>query len=455
VGVLGLGLAACAVDGGTGEPVSVDMEPIVGGVPATAYPEAAYLNIDVTSTSTSYWACSGTLIAPQVILTAGHCVVGHHQWNVYVGSAYRTSTSAAVYDWPVLDSDTVSPMYHDVGLVFLPTPIVLGSALPTIATAGYANGTKAINVGRDIGPSAPDFQVTTTLYEAPVTLESTSSYPYDYSSTDVIQPGDSGGPVFLAGTHTILAVNSGASPSVMQVVARVDLVSTWIAAQIAAHGGSGAGLSPVDAAADVAVKVDAALDAAPAVDAGAKAAASPDAEPSLDAEAKLDAAHDAESPPDAEPSLDAEAKLDAAHDAESSSDAEAKADAEPTNSVVADAGAKADAGAPSCPGVTETEPNNTWATANRVSTSVCGALSSTTDVDWFSVVLAPGAHLIELAPSGDATMSIGVATNATCVFSAQGVTKVNATIGGASADICIEVSSPKKAIQSYELEIAF
>ena len=199
MGLLGLGLAACAVDGGIGEPVSIDMEPIVGGVPATAYPEAAYLNID--STSKMYWACSGTLIAPQVILTAGHCVVGHHQWDVHVGAAYRSSTSAAVYDWPVLDSDTVSPTHHDVGLVFLPAPIVLGTSFPSIATTGYANGTKATNVGRDVGPNASDFQVTTTLYEAPMTIESTSSYPYDYSSTDVIQPGDSGA-LYFSSAHT-------------------------------------------------------------------------------------------------------------------------------------------------------------------------------------------------------------------------------------------------------------
>ena len=448
-GLLGLGLAACTVENGADEQVAVDMEPIVGGVAAAAYPEAAYLNID--STAAMYWACSGTLIAPQVVLTAGHCVVGHHQWDVHVGTAYRSSTSAAVYDWPVLDSDTVNPHYHDVGLVFLPTPIVLASAYPSVAVQGSPSGTKAINVGRDIGPNAPDFQVTTTLYEASVTLGSTPSYPYDYSSNDVIQPGDSGGPVFLSGTHTILAVNSGASPGVMQVLARVDLVSSWISAQVASHGGSSVSSPPVDASApDAAARSDASAqpsaDAAAKVDAGAEpvpeAAAKPEAAPAKDAAGAPDAA----AAPDAAPGP--------------GPDASAKPDALPPPAAPPsgpDSGSNPEAGAAanqSCP-ATETEPNNSWATASHISTSVCGALSSAADVDWYSATLSSGTHSIGLVASGDATMSLGVATGATCVFALQSVTKANVTIQGGSANICVQVTSRTKSVQSYHVDVAF
>ena len=49
--------------------------------------------------------------------------------------------------------------------------------------------------------------------------------PLDYTSTLVIQPGDSGGPDFIAGTHTIVSVNSGEQrASSVQFLARVDLV---------------------------------------------------------------------------------------------------------------------------------------------------------------------------------------------------------------------------------------
>ena len=406
--LLGFALAGCAVDGG-GEDVAVDMEPIVGGVAATAYPEAATLNIDVGPTM--YYACSGTLIAPRVVLTAGHCVVGHHNWDVYVGASYRASTSAAVYDWPVLDSDTVSPSYHDVGLVFLTDSIALLTGFPTVATVPYPNGTKALNVGRDVGPNAADYQVTTSLYQAPIQIQSNPLYPYDYASTDVIQPGDSGGPVFLAGTHTILAVNSGAAAGVSEVMARVDLVAGWISTQVASHGGYDAG-SP---GADASTSADA---SSPMVDAAKADASVPVADT-----AKADANA---------PVVDAAAKVDAS----------------------ADAAAKADAGGIACLGATETEPNNTWPTANSLPKEICGALTPVGDVDWYSLVLGPGTHAVEIVATGDATMSLGIASGPTCTLALASATAASVSVSGSRATVCIEVASAKKASQSYYVVVA-
>src|SRR5512140_1040358 len=81
-----------------GESVAVTVEPIIGGAEAVAYPESALLDIDRGPTG-SYWVCSATLIAPRVVLTAGHCVDGHTKWNVYVKNEYRAATSGITYDW--------------------------------------------------------------------------------------------------------------------------------------------------------------------------------------------------------------------------------------------------------------------------------------------------------------------------------------------------------------------
>jgi hypothetical protein len=389
--LLGIILSGCAVEGG-GEDVGVDVTPIVGGVAASAYPEAATLNMDVTAAM--YYACSGTLIAPRVVLTAGHCVTGHRRWDVYVGTAYRSSTSAAVYDWPALDSDIVSPSYHDVGLVFLSDAIALSTSFPMLATGPYPVGTKALNVGRDVGPDATHYQVTTSLYEAPITLQTNPLYPYDYSSSDVIQPGDSGGPVFLSGTHTILAVNSGAAAGVSEVMARVDLVAEWISAQVAAHGGYGA--------------------KAPVTDAAAKADASV-------------------------PLAGAAAKTDA-------------------SSSTADASSQADANAPggsspACPGTTETEPDNTWPTASVLTRVACGALTPAGDVDWYSLVLDAGTYVVELLPTGDATMSLGVASGSNCTLTLASAKAASVRVSGARATLCIQVVSPKTQMQSYEVVV--
>ncbi len=205
---------------------------IVGGKVATMYPEAAYLDIDFTSAGGV--VCSASLIAPKVILTAGHCVDTHAKWTAHVGSESRTSTSAVTYDWNEKGSTSVNPLHHDIGLVFLDTAITIAT-YPTLASSPLANGSKVTNVGR-----INNGTITNQLYMADTTVTSGASvgYPYDYASSDVIQPGDSGGPDFASGTHDLVSVNSGAGGNT-EVLARVDLVRDWILAQINAHGGTG------------------------------------------------------------------------------------------------------------------------------------------------------------------------------------------------------------------------
>lgn len=221
-----------------GEAVAVSVEAIIGGTPANAYPEAAILDIDRGASGTWY-ACSATLIAPRVVLTAGHCVDGHTSWGVYVHQEYRLSTSGITYDWAENGAKLVNPNHHDLGLLFFDKPIVLAT-YPTIATRPLPDGSKVLNIGRIL-----DGTLTSSSYQAPAVVSSGAAigYPFDYMSSTVIQPGDSGGAVIADGTHELVAVNSGAGAGV-QVLARVDLLASWIQAQIAAHAPpSGGGTS--------------------------------------------------------------------------------------------------------------------------------------------------------------------------------------------------------------------
>lgn len=233
LGFVALGfLTACAGDIAESEDegnVSAVMEPIIGGVSATAtYPEAVLLNMK-TAAGVGY-SCSATVIAPTVVLTAGHCVDGMVSWEVYAGSNYRKSTKGETYDWAENGATTVNPLHHDIGLVYLTEAIVL-SSYPVLAQTKQVDGTKALSVGRVL-----DGTVTNSLWDAPITLTdgAKSGYPYDYSSGVVIQHGDSGGPVFVSGTHNLVAVNSGAG-STSQVTARVDLLYSWIQSKVAAQ----------------------------------------------------------------------------------------------------------------------------------------------------------------------------------------------------------------------------
>jgi hypothetical protein len=245
-------LAACSGSPslGEGEPVGASSASIINGTTASAYPEAALVDMSQSGSLLGGY-CSGSLIAPQVVLTAGHCVKGEMSsmgtllpdtWKItlpYNGNQKFTSTSAATYDWAVSDG-TVDPTQHDIGLIFLSSAATVTPAqCPSLATAPIGAGMQVVNIGRiqDGNLSKSDLFV-----GAAVNVSDSTQYMYDYESQDIIEQGDSGGPDEVPGTtpHLIVAVNSGAGSTgatSTQVLARIDLLNAWIEQQIMAHGG--------------------------------------------------------------------------------------------------------------------------------------------------------------------------------------------------------------------------
>ncbi|MBM4377277.1 MAG: trypsin-like serine protease [Deltaproteobacteria bacterium] len=206
--------------------------PIINGTPATAYPEAVLVN--GWRSDGSGWSCSGSMIAPRVVLTAGHCIVGIASAEVVAPNAGKQKAYAEsflTYDWTTTSKYIVADQ-HDVALIVTSTPIVLGS-YPILASKPVSQGTKAINVGRVRNGNVSSSQL---YVGAPISLNYGGAwgYPYAYASAEIIQSGDSGGPDFLVGApvHTIVAVNSGGGGG-FQLLARVDLVYDWIQARLA------------------------------------------------------------------------------------------------------------------------------------------------------------------------------------------------------------------------------
>jgi hypothetical protein len=266
--VLG-GCAAAASDpvAGLGEGAGADVgaasSAITNGVPATGHDEAVLLRFDKGGKS---FVCSGALLSARVVLTAGHCVVDVDAWEITAPFANSTATA---HDSDTLDyhteSEQVDPTKHDFGLVFLDQAIHLDH-YPVIGKHTLAPGTQVVNYGRILNNTNTD----SFFMGRPVAVDPGGpiGFPFDYVSDDIIEPGDSGGPVELveaaqrgklppkskkptkaakpgararavtsqSDTVTIVAVNSGAD-SKTQVLARVDLepVTSFIEDAIAAH----------------------------------------------------------------------------------------------------------------------------------------------------------------------------------------------------------------------------
>lgn len=249
-------LAACSAR--TPEGAESAESAIVGGESASQYPEAVLINMP-------HGTCSGALVAPRVVLTAAHCIVGHGGWTVYAPYAdeqYSDANASDVFDYSAVGA-VLDPSHHDVGLLYLDHAIRL-ARYPTIASAPLADGESLVPIGRVVDGYISTNQL---FVGAPKPVSRATTFQFDYRVDPVIQSGDSGGPCEVPGSpeHEIVAVSSGYGMT-DNVLARVDLVHDWIQAKIASHGGAGPSAStgactgaerePNDARADAGLLVD-------------------------------------------------------------------------------------------------------------------------------------------------------------------------------------------------------
>ena len=222
-------LSASACGGPDGEDSATVAEEIAGGYLATPHHEAVIVN----------GSCSGSVIAPRVVMTAGHCGTPTHTYHVVAPNA-GGQTANATSDWTTYTGDQRASL--DLRLLFLDTPIHLAS-YPTLAKHAVLTGTKVRDIGRTLNG-----KVTSELWASPtVTIEGSAAamgFPHHYrAQRDLSQGGDSGGPIEIVGTREIIAIvdtdtveHHIAGPKI-DLFVRVDLLHDEIERRIAAHGG--------------------------------------------------------------------------------------------------------------------------------------------------------------------------------------------------------------------------
>ena len=235
--------ASCGA--GDGETTASGAAAIVGGMPATAFPEA------VVVTASGFVPCSGVVLAPYVVLTAGHCRSPGKKYAVLAPNApgAQGQQASGSNDWTTYDGDPATS--SDTLLIFLDSPIRLAT-YPVLAPETVAANTAVVDVGRTLNGTLTmnDYVSPTVTILGPGTP---LGFPYNYEATpDISQDGDSGGPIELVSSlasppHVVVAIVdtdtveqdiSEASP--IDLFARLDGVREAILAQIAADADGGA-----------------------------------------------------------------------------------------------------------------------------------------------------------------------------------------------------------------------
>lgn len=236
--------AGCSSAAPDPERIATQAEAIVDGSPALAYPEAVYV------TSDGYIPCSGVLLTPTVVLSAGHCRGRESTYEVVAPNANGQSAHGSS-SWSPYDGDPAkSP---DVMLVFLDAPIHI-AVYPTLGSTQVAAGTQVDDIGRTLNGSigTDDYVSSVVTIQGPATA---LGFPHNYEALpDLSENGDSGGPIMLVGTHTVVAIvdvdtieENIPETTPIDLFARIDLVHDAIESAIAAGppdaGGAEAGAS--------------------------------------------------------------------------------------------------------------------------------------------------------------------------------------------------------------------
>jgi hypothetical protein len=240
---------------------------IIGGTLAEpgSFPWLAFIE-DKTSAGRSW--CTGTVVAPNVVLTAGHCVQDVATGELYAPSGYVVATGSVDWTAPPVQVSSVSRavvypnfnrnyMTGDAGLLILSTP----TTAPMIPLATYPTDAPRLEAGTggwiagwgDTGPGQVEPQpwlnyARTALQSVLYCTNHASPFYYGEEFCTIDPPndetgacfGDSGGPLIVSnpsGGYMELGVVSHVfnecSAELPSVFTRADLISRWVSEWIA------------------------------------------------------------------------------------------------------------------------------------------------------------------------------------------------------------------------------
>jgi MYXO-CTERM domain-containing protein len=231
--------------------IGVEQAPIVGGTTDSGDPGVVLVIAGDLNGSQGVGLCTGEVLSPHVVLTAGHCIVSRTgPYNIYVGNDLNriqpsdllpaTANRHPMYPYPFGSSE--APMEYDVSVLVLSTPV--GSDVTpipynkTVDPNTLTGGSLRLVGFGTTGSTSPNDTSSGIKRTVMSTLSSVQQYLLEFD--DVRHntcEGDSGGPALamINGVETIVGITSfGESAPGAQSCdgagfdTRVDLYSDFI-----------------------------------------------------------------------------------------------------------------------------------------------------------------------------------------------------------------------------------
>jgi hypothetical protein len=188
-------------------PITIDPSP-------TTHPEVVYV---LMTSDRGYGFCTGTLIAADKVITAGHCLQPlFNSWSVVAPNA-PGSPRVQVIQKDMYDAEWDEPGHPDLGILKLASPIALpayAELTDISARIDAKQDTKGVSVVRMmVKPEAP------LKKTAPLPISSTADLGYTHGIGVPLfsAGGDSGGGMFLIEkggmTHKLIGIIREPEPS--------------------------------------------------------------------------------------------------------------------------------------------------------------------------------------------------------------------------------------------------